>query len=95
MSVSIRPLRCCSFSRPGRHLNTDEAVALGAGLRAGNLTSAVKGGTALPRVGLQDVAPYAVRASIVKGSGEVEVVKLGVALPAKKVRGAHAICCSH
>eukprot|EP00873_Tetraselmis_striata_P043044 jgi/Tetstr1/463308/TSEL_008232.t1 len=68
----------------GRHLNTDEAVALGAGLRAGNLTSAVKGGMALPRAGLQDVAPYAVRASVVKGSGEVEVVKQGVVLPAKK-----------
>uniref|UniRef100_A0A061R4B3 Heat shock 70 kDa protein 17-like n=1 Tax=Tetraselmis sp. GSL018 TaxID=582737 RepID=A0A061R4B3_9CHLO len=42
----------------GRHVNTDEAVALGAALRAANVTAAVKDGRAPPRAALQDISPF-------------------------------------
>jgi len=68
----------------GRHINTDEAVALGAGLRAANLTANAKAGKVLPRIGLRDIAPYSVKLSIASGGGELELVKVGDELPAKK-----------
>eukprot|EP00191_Tetraselmis_sp_GSL018_P010114 CAMPEP_0177595444 /NCGR_PEP_ID=MMETSP0419_2-20121207/10358_1 /TAXON_ID=582737 /ORGANISM="Tetraselmis sp., Strain GSL018" /LENGTH=680 /DNA_ID=CAMNT_0019086901 /DNA_START=343 /DNA_END=2386 /DNA_ORIENTATION=+ len=63
----------------GRHVNTDEAVALGAALRAANVTAAVKDGRAPPRAALQDISPFTLGAA-----GSAELVRAGGAIPASR-----------
>uniref|UniRef100_A0A061QLC0 Hypoxia up-regulated protein 1 isoform x4 n=1 Tax=Tetraselmis sp. GSL018 TaxID=582737 RepID=A0A061QLC0_9CHLO len=67
----------------GRHVNTDEAVALGAALRAANVTAAVKDGRAPPRAALQDISPFTLRASA-GAAGSAELVRAGGAIPASR-----------